>query len=137
MLDPGTTIPVSDAPPLKRNVSVTNATNHIIIKLLFPSLDVETAGTTTVKRDNNRRQTFPSIGIPINNPPTVRTASIPKYNEKYFLNIGLFINKTVAKPKAKNITNIGMSPVKTSPMSICGFLNIQETKGSFLVHSSI
>ena len=107
-------------------MSVTSATNHIIIKLLFPSLDVETAGTTTVKRDNNRRQTFPSIGIPINNPPTVRTASIPKYNEKYFLNIGLFINKTVAKPKAKNITNIGMSPVKTSPMSICGFLNIQE-----------
>ena len=46
--------------------------------------------------------------------------------------MGLFINNTTNKPIAKNITNIGMSPVKTSFISITGFLNIHEniSKGS-------
>ena len=78
MLEPGTTIPVSDAPPLNKKVSVTNATAHTIKRLLLPCEDVDTAGTTTENKAIKSKQVFANIGNPENTPSKVKRNVTPK-----------------------------------------------------------
>ena len=78
ILEPGTTIPVSDAPPLSKNVRVTNATAHTIKRLLLPCEEVDTAGTTTENNAIKSKQVLANIGKPENTPTSVRRKVTPK-----------------------------------------------------------
>ena len=78
ILEPGTTIPVSDAPPLRRKVRVTNATAHTIKRLLLPCDEVDTAGTTTENKVIKSKQVLANIGKPENTPASVNRNVIPK-----------------------------------------------------------
>ena len=78
ILEPGTTIPVSEAPPLSKNVRVTSATAHTINRLLLHCEEVDTAGTTTENKAIKRRQVFANIGNPENTPTMVKRKVTPK-----------------------------------------------------------
>ena len=78
MLEPGTTIPVSEAPPLSKKVRVTNATAQTINRLLLPCEEVDTAGTTTENKAIKSRHVLANIGKPENIPTMVKRKVIPK-----------------------------------------------------------
>ena len=78
ILEPGTTIPVSEAPPLSKKVRVTNATAQTISKLLFPCEEVDTAGTTTENKAIKSRHVFANIGRPENTPTIIKRKVTPK-----------------------------------------------------------
>ena len=78
ILEPGTTIPVSDAPPLSKKVRVTNATAHTIKRLLLPCEEVDTAGTTTENKAIKSKQVLANIGKPENTPTSVNKKVTPK-----------------------------------------------------------
>ena len=78
ILEPGTTIAVSDAPPLSKKVRVTNATAHTIKRLLLPCDEVDTAGTTTENNAIKSKQVLANIGKPENTPTSVRRKVTPK-----------------------------------------------------------
>ena len=78
ILEPGTTIPVSDAPPLSKKVRVTNATAQTIKRLLLPCDEVETAGTTTENNAIKRKQVLANIGKSENTPISVNRKVSPK-----------------------------------------------------------
>ena len=78
ILEPGTTIPVSEAPPLSKKVGVTNATAQTINRLLFPCEEVETAGTTTENKAIKSKHVLANIGKPENKPTMVKRKVIPK-----------------------------------------------------------
>ena len=78
ILEPGTTIPVSDAPPLSKKVRVTNATAHTIKRLLLPCEEVDTAGTTIENKAIKSKQVLANIGKPENTPTSVKRKVTPK-----------------------------------------------------------
>ena len=49
ILEPGTTIPVAEDPPLSKKERVTNETAQTVRKILYRCEKVDTAGTTTCR----------------------------------------------------------------------------------------
>ena len=78
ILEPGTTIPVSDAPPLSKKVRVTKATAQTIKRLLLPCEEVDTAGTTTENNATKSKQVLANIGKPEKTPASVSRKVTPK-----------------------------------------------------------
>ena len=78
ILEPGTIIPVSEAPPLNKKVRVTKATAHTIRRLLLPCDEVDTAGTTTENNVTKSKHVFPNVGKPEKTPASVKTKVSPK-----------------------------------------------------------